>query len=233
MLLGMGVQVVLTASRTRLWHLVAAVGPWDAKTFIQCCVIHTTLFGSAASWAVDASAFFEFMDWLPKNHKNLKGIFLQMKEYINQSFTKSRWYDIGRPIPGSHLWLKKGKILLFNGYMYTTFCTAPGANMLSTNSWLIIVLLVWVKTYRSLKSKFFIMVKNEVHVAIGHVCDFARKWALHQNDFKLILWCVIVLSNTQMMEDKFTNNFILHMKFYHQDFFWCNILYGHVCDILV
>ena len=26
---------------------------------------------------------------------------------------------------------------------------------------------------------------------------------------------------------------ILRMKFYRQDFLWCNILFGHVCDILV
>ena len=24
---------------------------------------------------------------------------------------------------------------------------------------------------------------------------------------------------------------ILRMKFYRQDFFWCSILFGHVCDI--
>ena len=37
---------------------------------------------------------------------------------------------------------------------------------------------------------------------IGHVCDFARNWVLHQNDFKgKILRCVMkfVLSNTQTM----------------------------------
>ena len=40
---------------------------------------------------------------------------------------------------------------------------------------------VRVKTYRSLKIKFFVKVKNKVHVTIGHVCDFGPA----QNDFKV------------------------------------------------
>ena len=86
--------------------------------------------------------------------------------------------------------------------------TAPGTNMLSTNFWLIIVHPVRVKTYRSLKFKFFVKVRNKVHVTIGHVCDFARNYGPAQNDFKVkfsdVLWN-FVLSNTQMTE---THNYL-------------------------
>ena len=97
------------------------------------------------------------------------------------------------------------------GKFHFWMATAPGTNMRSTSFWLIIVLPVRVKTYRSLKIKFFIKVKNKVHVTIGHVCDFARNYGPAPNDFKVkILWCVMdfVLSNTQMMDNIFTNNFI-------------------------
>ena len=74
--------------------------------------------------------------------------------------------------------------------------TAPGANMLSTNFWFIILLPVGIKTYRSLKIKFFVKVNNKVHVTIGHVCDFARNWVLHQNDFKVsaVLWNFVLIN---------------------------------------
>ena len=114
--------------------------------------------------------------------------------------------------------------------------TAPGTNMLSTNFWLIIVHPVRVKTYRSLKIKFFVKVKNKVHVTIGHVCDFARNYGPAQNDFKVkILWCVMEFCIEQYTDDGqhiYKQFHILRMKFYRQDFFWCNILFGHVCDIL-
>ena len=115
--------------------------------------------------------------------------------------------------------------------------SAPGANMLSTSFWLIIVLPVRVKTYRSLKIKFFVKVKNKVHVTIGHVCDFARNYGPAPNDFKVkILWCVMEFCIEQYPDDEqhiYKQFHILRMKFYRQDFFWCNILFGHVCDILV
>ena len=110
--------------------------------------------------------------------------------------------------------------------------TAPGTNMLSTNFWLIIVHPVRVKTYRSLKIKFFVKVKNKVHVTIGHVCDFARNYGPAQNDFKVkILWCVMEFCIEQYTDDRqhiYKQFHILRMKFYRQDFFWCNILFGHI-----
>ena len=108
--------------------------------------------------------------------------------------------------------------------------TAPGTNMLSTIFWLIIVHPVRVKTYRSLKIKFFVKVKNKVHVTIGHVCDFARNYGPAQNDFKVkILWCVMEFCIEQYTDDGqhiYKQFHILRMKFYLQDFFWCNILFG-------
>ena len=107
----------------------------------------------------------------------------------------------------------------------------------SPNFWLIIVHPVRVKTYRSLKIKFFVKVKNKVHVTIGHVCDFAWNYGLAQNDFKVkILWCVMEFCIEQYTDDGqhiYKQFHILRMKFYRQHFFWCNILFGHVCDILV
>ena len=124
-----------------------------------------------------------------------------------------------------------------SGKIYFWKATAPGANMLSTSFWLIIVLPVRVKTYRSLKIKFFVKVKNKVHVTIGHVCDFARNYGPAPNDFKVkILWCVVEFCIEQYTDDGqhiYKQFHILRMKFYRQDFFWCNILFGHVCDILV
>ena len=80
--------------------------------------------------------------------------------------------------------------------------TAPGTNMLSTNFWLIIVHPVRVKTYRSLKIKFFVKVKKKVHVTIGHVCDFAWNYGPAQNDFKVkILWCVMEFCIKQYTDD--------------------------------
>ena len=106
--------------------------------------------------------------------------------------------------------------------------------MLSTSFWLIIVRPVRVKTNRSLKIKFFFKVKNKVRVTIGHVCDFARNYGPAPNDFKVkILWCVMEFCIEQYTDDGqhiYKQFHILRMKFYRQDFFWCNILFGHVCD---
>ena len=117
--------------------------------------------------------------------------------------------------------------------------TAPGANMLSTSFWLIIVLPVRVKTYRSLKIKFFVKVKNKVRVKIGHVCDFAQNYGPAPNDFKVkILWCVMelfVLSNIYDVQHIYKQFHILRMKFlvrisFDAIFclvtfvtFWCNV----------
>ena len=125
-----------------------------------------------------------------------------------------------------------------SGKFHFWMATAPGANMLLTSFWLIIVRPVRVKTYRSLKIKFFVKVKNKVHVTIGHVCDFARNYGPAPNDFKVkILWCVMEFCIEQYTDEGqyiYKQFHILRrMKFYRQDFFWCNILFGHVCDILV
>ena len=89
----------------------------------------------------------------------------------------------------------------------------------------------------SLKIKFFIKVKNKVHVTIGHVCDFARNYGPAPNDFKVkILRCIMEFCIEQYTDDGqhiYKQFHILRMKFNRQDFFWCNILFGHVCDILV
>ena len=124
-----------------------------------------------------------------------------------------------------------------SGKFHFWMATVPGTNMLSTNFWLVIVHPVRVKTYRSLKIKFSVKVKNKVHVTIGHVCDFARYYGAAQNDFKVkILWCVMEFCIEQYTDDGqhiYKQFHILRMKFYRQDFFWYNILFGHVCDILV
>ena len=126
---------------------------------------------------------------------------------------------------------KSGK---FNFWM----ATAPGANMLWTSFWLIIVLPVRVKTYRSLKIKFFVKVKNKVHVTIGHVCDFAWNCGPAPNDFKVkILWCVMEFCIEQYTDDGqhiYKQFHMLRMKFYRISFdvifclvtfvtFWCNV----------
>ena len=98
-----------------------------------------------------------------------------------------------------------------SGKLHFWMATAPGTNMLSTNFWLIIVHPVRVKTYRSLKIKFFVKVKNKVHVTIGYVVNFARNYGPAQNDFKVnILWCVMEFCIEQYTDDGhiFTNNFI-------------------------
>ena len=126
-----------------------------------------------------------------------------------------------------------------SGKFHFWMATAPGTNMLSKTFWLIIVHPVRVKTYRSLKIKFFVKVKNKVHVTIGHVCDFARNYGPAQNDFKVkILWRVMEFCIEQYTDDgqhiyKQFHILRFRMKFYRQAFFWCNILFGHVCDILV
>ena len=88
------------------------------------------------------------------------------------------------PFQGHVCKLKSGK---FHFWM----ATAPDAKMLSTKFWLMRVLPVGVKTYRSLNIKFFVEVKNKFMLD-GHVSDFPRNWVLHQNDFKVkIPWCVM------------------------------------------
>ena len=129
---------------------------------------------------------------------------------------------------------KKWKISLLNGY-------SSWYKHAINKFWLIIVYPVRVKTYSSLKIKFFVKVKNKVHVTIGHVCDSARNYGPAQNDFKVkILWCVMefVLSNTQMTDNIFTNNFIYFVwnSIVRISFdaifclvtfvtFWCNVLF--------
>ena len=100
------------------------------------------------------------------------------------------------PIPASRLWPKKC------GKFHFWMAIAPSTNMLSTNFWLIIVHPVRVKTYRSLKIKFFFKVKNNVLVSIGHDCDFARNYGPAQNDFKVkFLWCVMEFCIEQYTDD--------------------------------
>ena len=126
---------------------------------------------------------------------------------------------------------KKWKISLLNGY------SSWYKHAINNFFLLIIVHPVRVKTYRSLKIKFFVKVKNKVHVTIGHVCDLAQNYGPAQNDFKVkILWCVMEFCIEQYTDDGqhiYKQFHILRMKFYRQDFFWCNILFGHICDILV
>ena len=76
-----------------------------------------------------------------------------------------------------------------SGNFHFSMATALDSNMLLTGFWLIIVLPVGVKTFISLKIKFFVKVKNRVHAIIGHVCDFPIKWVLHKNDLKVnVIW---------------------------------------------
>ena len=98
---------------------------------------------------------------------------------------------------------EKWKILLLNGY--SSWYKHAINKFLIDNS-----ASSRVKTYRSLKIKFFVKVKNKVHVTIGHVCDFARNYGPAQNDFKVKILCVMefLLSNAQMTDNILTNNFI-------------------------
>ena len=142
-----------------------------------------------------------------------------------------KWKKSIRPIPTSRLWPKKrGKFHFEWLQLLVQTCYQP-------NFWLILVHPVRVKTYRSLKIKFFVKVKNKVHVTIGHVCDFARNYGPAQNNFKVkILWCIMEFCIEQYTDDGqhiYKQFHTLRVKFYRQDFFWCNILFGHVCDILV
>ena len=105
--------------------------------------------------------------------------------------------------------------------------------MLSTNFWLIIVHPVRVKTYRSLEIKFFVKVKNKVHVTIGHVCDFARNYGPAQNYFEVkILWCVMEFCIEQYTDEgqhiyktiSYTSYEILSSEFILTFVaFWCNV----------
>ena len=124
-----------------------------------------------------------------------------------------------------------------SGKFHFWMATAPGTNMLSTNFWLIIVHPVRVKTYRSLKIKFFVKVKNKlhVHVTIGHVCDFARNYGPAQNDFKVkILWCVMefcieqytVWRTTYLQTISYTSYEILSSGFLLMQYFvWSRLWY--------
>ena len=75
----------------------------------------------------------------------------------------------------------------------------------------------------SLKIKFFVKVKNKVHVTIGHVCDFARNYGPAPNDFKVkILRYVMEFCIEQYTDDGqhiYKQFHILRMKFSRQDFF--------------
>ena len=125
------------------------------------------------------------------------------------------------PIPASRLWPKKVENFTFEWLQLLV------QTCYQKIFWLIIVHPVRVKTYRSLKIKFFVKVKNKVHVTIGHVCDFARNYGPAQNDFKVkILWCVLEFCIEQYTDEGqhiYKQFHILRMKFYRRDFFWCNI----------
>ena len=118
-------------------------------------------------------------------------------------------YTRGLLVKGKQTWIRmstgqfQGNVCdQKSGKFHLWMATASGANIISTKFWLIIVLPVEVKTYTALEIKFFVEVKNKVHVTIGNVCDFARNWVLHQNDFKVkIFWCFMEFCTEQDTDD--------------------------------
>ena len=125
---------------------------------------------------------------------------------------------------------KKWKISLLNGY--SSWCKHAINKFLINNS-----ASCSSQDIHVFEIKFFVKVKNKVHVTIGHVCDFAWNYGPAPNDFKVkILRCVMEFCIGQYTDDGqhiYKQFHILRMKLNRQDFFWCNILFGHVCDILV
>ena len=69
--------------------------------------------------------------------------------------------------------------------------------------------------------------------------NIASCWSLLSQDIWLQSknpWCVMEFWIEQDTDDEQHINkqiHVLRMKFYRQDFFWCNILFGQVCDTLV
>ena len=103
--------------------------------------------------------------------------------------------------------------------------TTPGANMLQCIKIFLIDNSVscWSQDIQVFEIKFFVKVKNKVHVTLGHVCDFARNWFLHQYDFKVkILCCVMEFCIELYTDDEqhiYKQFHILGLKFYRWDFF--------------
>ena len=162
------------------------------------------------------------------NHqnRNFSSIFCN---FLDQLLHPYEFYGRGMsvipfwPIPASRLWPKKVENFTFEWLqLLVQTCYQQVFD--------------WCFLFVS-RHKFFVKVKIKVHVTIGHVCDFARNYGPAPNDFKVnILWCVMEFCIEQYTDDGqhiYKQFHILRMKFYHQDFFWCNILFGHVCDILV
>ena len=102
--------------------------------------------------------------------------------------------------------------------------TAPGTNMLSTNFWLIIVHPVRVKTYRSLKIKFFVKVKNKVHVTIGHVWSLQSKNSLMC--YGILYWAIHRWRTTYLQTISYTSYEILSSGFLLMQYFvWSCLWY--------
>ena len=149
--------------------------------------------------------------------------------------------EVLRPIPASRLWPKKWKFWM---------ATAPGAKrVLSTIFWLVLVLPVGVKTYRSSKIKFFVKVKNNVHVTNRNVFDFAWNWFLHQNDFnvkKILMcyrifywvihrwWTTYIKTIPCTSYGILSSGFLLMQYFYmHVCAFWCNVFVTFVTSFVI
>ena len=122
---------------------------------------------------------------------------------------------------------KSGKHSLLNGY-------SSWYKHAINKFWLIIVHPVRVKTYRSLKIKFFVKVKNKVHVTIGHVCDFARNYGPDQNDlsqsksslmcYGILYWAIHRWRTLYLQTISYTSYEILSSGFLlMQYFFWSRL----------
>ena len=115
-----------------------------------------------------------------------------------------------------------------SGKFHFWMATAHGANILSTNFWLIIVHPVRVKTYRSLTTKFFVKVKNKVHVTIGHVCDFCTKlwscskWLQSKNSlmcYGILYWAIHRWRKTYLQTISYNSYEILSSGFLLMQYF--------------
>ena len=122
--------------------------------------------------------------------------------YMHRPWLKVIAIIISRPITSARGPFQRHVCDQKSGKFHFWMATTPGANMLSTSFWLIIVLPVRVKTYRSFRIEFFVKVKNKVHVTIVYVCDFAQNYGPTANDFKVkILWCVMEFCIEQYTDD--------------------------------
>ena len=99
-----------------------------------------------------------------------------VKSYIACGELKEK--DRSGPFQGHVCDQKKWKLSLLNGYSSWYKC-AINKFLIDNN------LHVGVKTFRSLKIKFFVKVKNKVYVTIGYVCDFTRNCDPASNGFKI------------------------------------------------